>query len=78
MSRCTHSGCGAEITWAINLKTEKTVPLVPFEEQYPKAHRYTLKPRSDGRFECERNDSGDYMSHFANCPGANQFGRKKS
>ncbi len=77
MSKCQHANCNADITFAINLKSLKTVPLVPFDEQYPKAHRYTLSKRSDGKFECERNDSGDYMSHFANCPGANSFGRSK-
>jgi hypothetical protein len=78
MSKCTHPACSAEITWAVNLKTLKRVPLVPFDPNYPKAVRYDLsEPRSDGQRECSRNDQGEWMSHFADCPGANKFGKGK-
>lgn len=77
--KCQHSNCKADITYAVNLKTLKNVPLVPFDEKYPKAVRYSLRPkRSDGQQECERCDSGAYMNHFANCVGASKFsGRNK-
>lgn len=78
MSKCTAAGCAAEITWAINLKTEKRVPLVPYDEKYPKAVRYSLRPRTDGQMECERDDAGGFMSHNANYKNPKLFaGRNK-
>ncbi len=75
MSKCKEPGCNAEIIWAVNLKTLKNVPLVPFDSNYPKAVRYSIRERSDGKIECERNDDGAYMSHFANCSSPSQFNR---
>jgi hypothetical protein len=77
MGKCQK--CGANLTWAVNLKTLKKVPLVPFKPEYEKAVRYDLsEPRSDGERECSRNDNGAYMSHFADCPSAAHFsGRNK-
>jgi len=66
--------CEAPITFAVNLKSMKKVPLVPWKPEYPKAVRYDLSaPRADGERECTRNDQGAYMSHFADCPNAKDF-----
>ena len=78
MSQCKEPGCNAEITWAVNLKTLKNVPLVPHDPNYEKAVRYSTSERSDGKTECQRNDEGNYMSHFINCKSPAKFsGRNK-
>jgi hypothetical protein len=62
------------------MKTLKNVPLVPFNPDYPKAVRYRISGvRADGTRECERDNDGDYMTHFTDCPGAKDFskGRKR-
>lgn len=78
MSQCAK--CDAEITFAVNLKSMKNVPLVPYDEAYPKAVRYDLsEPRADGKRECTRNDDGQWMNHFANCSAPRSFsGRSRS
>lgn len=53
------------------------MPLVPYDPELQAALRGTRSPRSDGQNECEIDVNGDYMSHFANCPGAAGFSRKK-
>lgn len=73
---CQEPGCWAEITFAINLKSLKRVPLVPYNPEYPKSVRYRMSgTRADGQRECERDDAGDWMNHNANCPGAGKYTR---
>lgn len=67
--------CGVDIRWAVNLDSNKRVPLVPFDPAYPKAVRYSLG--SDTRY-CKRDNEGEFMSHFANCTAPKRFsGRNK-
>lgn len=76
MPKC--QACGAEITFAVNLKSLKAVPLVPYEEGYADTFRYTVRDRSDGQKECERDNAGAWMSHYANCSNPKRFsGRNK-
>ena len=73
------SKCGAPITFAVRLKTGSRIPLVPLDERFPAAPKYRITAiRSDGQRECERDDSGEFISHFSNCPNAKDFsGRKR-
>ena len=74
--RCQRPGCSAEITYAVNLKTMKHVPLVPYNPEFPKALRYILhEARSDGQRECTRAEQGAWMNHFADCK--NPPGKRK-
>lgn len=68
MSKC--HACNAEIIFAINLDTNKRVPLVKFDPSVAKPVRYRL---SDDNKYCARDDDGDWISHFQNCPGAKRF-----
>lgn len=64
--------CGATITFAINLDTNKRVPLVPFDPAVEKPVRYSL---SEDRRYCKRDDSGDWVNHFQTCPEAGKFSK---
>lgn len=67
----TCRACPAEITWAINLDTNKRIPLVPAEEGA--RVRYRLNDRGY----CAKDPEGAWLSHFENCPGATQFHKEK-
>lgn len=76
MSKCTK--CGADIVWAVRLKTMANLPLVPLNPLFPDAPRFRLgEPRADGKRECERDDEGSWISHFSDCPAAASFSRRK-
>lgn len=72
MPKC--QACGADVTFAVNLDTNKRVPLVPSDPAYPKAVRFSLG--QDSRF-CKRDDQGSWMSHFANCTAPQRFSKGK-
>jgi hypothetical protein len=76
MSKC--QSCGTEIKWAIRLLTNKRIPLVPLNPAFPNAPRYKTIERSDGQTECERDDQGNWISHFSDCPNAGKHSRKVS
>ncbi len=73
--------CSAEVTMALNIKTNKVVPLVPYNPDYPKAVRYKLTggPIDSGPdiAKCERDNDGPLMSHWADCSDPNRFNRSK-
>lgn len=71
--------CSAEVTMAVNVKTGKTVPLVPYDPAYPKAVRYSINTETRGfdDHKCDRDDEGYWMSHFANCVDPNRFNRSR-
>lgn len=72
MPNSTCKSCGASITWAISAETGAKIPLVPMPADYESAtHRYRLIDAST----CDPDPSGDYMSHFRNCPGANNHSK---
>lgn len=64
--------CGAAITFAINLDSNKRIPLVRHDPAIEKAVRYRLT--ESGNY-CKRDDQGPLMSHFGNCPNAKEFSR---
>lgn len=71
----TCKSCGTPIMWAIRIISTKKIPLVLYHESYGSTPRYTATQRSDGQWECERDDNGKFMSHFANCPNAGGHSR---
>lgn len=76
MAKC--SKCSASIEWAIRLKTLAKIPLVPLNPNFPDAPRYKITGRrANGDLECERDDQGDRISHFSDCPKAGEFNRRK-
>lgn len=74
--KCRHPGCGAEITWAIHIRTLSRMPLVPYDSEAGDTKRYSTTLRSDGVTECSADPEGMWMSHYANCPGAASFSHR--
>ena len=75
MSTCTK--CGAEIRWAIRLFNLSKQPLVPYDGQAGDDKRYSITGhRADGTFECDRDNAGQWMTHYANCPNARDFSKR--
>lgn len=75
MTNC--QACGVPVTFAVNLDTQKRVPLVLWNPAYPKAVRYRMSENTRNYFICARDDNGAYMTHFTDCTQPNRFSKGK-